>query len=54
MKCPLFNFCKTAICRIKEPDETCYWYKYFKNIIKKNEINEKKIYNNIIFEKGGK
>ena len=31
-KCPLFEFCncKTAICRIRLPDESCYWYRYFK------------------------
>lgn len=39
MKCPLFSFCncKTAICRAKEPDESCYWYRYFKDRIKKFE-----------------
>lgn len=40
MKCPLFNFCncKTAVCRIKELDESCYWYRYFKDRIKNLKI----------------
>ena len=38
-KCELFNFCncKTAMCRAVLPDESCYWYRYFKNLIEKNE-----------------
>lgn len=38
-KCELFEICncKTAMCRACEPDEFCYWYRYFKNLIKKNE-----------------
>lgn len=34
-KCPLFEFCncKTAACRVQLPDEGCYWYRYFKNLI---------------------
>lgn len=38
-KCPLFDFCncKTAVCRTMLPDETCYWYRYFKGLIEKNE-----------------
>jgi hypothetical protein len=34
-KCPLFEFCncKTAACRVQLPDESCYWYRYFKNLI---------------------
>jgi len=37
--CPLFNFCncKTAICKILEPDDTCFWYRYFKKLIEKNK-----------------
>ena len=37
--CPLFEFCncKTAMCRVAEPDESCYWYRYFKKLIEKNE-----------------
>ena len=32
--CPLFEFCncKTAMCRVAEPDESCYWYRYFKKL----------------------
>ena len=38
-QCPLFNFCncKTAMCRVALPDETCYWYRYFKKLIEENE-----------------
>ena len=38
-KCPLFGFCncKTAACRVKLPDESCYWYRYFKKIIEENK-----------------
>lgn len=37
--CPLFEFCncKTAMCSVVEPDESCYWYRYFKKLIEKNE-----------------
>lgn len=42
-KCPLFSFCncKTATCRAMLPDESCYWYRYFKKLIeeKQNEQN---------------
>ena len=33
--CPLLDFCncKTAVCRVREPDETCYWYRYFEKLI---------------------
>lgn len=36
-KCELFNICncKTAICRVCPPDESCYYYKYFKKIIER-------------------
>ena len=36
-KCELFEFCncKTAACRSQEPDESCYWYRYFKKLIEK-------------------
>ena len=36
--CPLLDFCnyRSAICRVREPDETCYWYRYFENLIKEN------------------
>lgn len=41
-KCLLFEFCncKTAMCRVYEPDESCYWYRYFEKLIK---LKEKKI-----------
>ena len=50
MKCPLFSFCncKTAMCRVILPDESCYWYRYFKQLIKENQ--EMKI-NNQKYEK---
>ena len=34
-KCPLFKCCnmKTAVCRIKEPDSSCWYYRYFKKLI---------------------
>ena len=37
--CPMFDTCtcKTAMCRAVLPDESCYWYRYFKNLIKENE-----------------
>ena len=37
-QCPLFDFCsyKTAMCRTALPDESCYWYRYFKELIDKN------------------
>ncbi len=36
--CPLFKFCecKTAVCRTSLPDESCYWYRWFKQRI--NEV----------------
>lgn len=36
-KCQLFEICncKTAMCRAREPDESCYYFRYFKNIINK-------------------
>lgn len=38
-KCPMLDTCtcKTAMCRVYLPDESCYWYRYFKNLIEKNE-----------------
>ena len=38
-QCPLFDFCnaKTAMCRVRLPDESCYWYRWFKKLIKENE-----------------
>jgi hypothetical protein len=38
-KCPLFDFCncRTAMCRAVLPDDSCYWYRYFKALIKERE-----------------
>ena len=38
-KCELFEICncKTAMCRACEPDESCYWYRYFKKLIEEKE-----------------
>ena len=44
--CPLFNICncKTAMCRVEPPDDSCYYYRYFKSIIEvKVKGNERKI-----------
>lgn len=40
MKCPLFEICncKTAYCRVEEPDSSCYYYRYFEGLIKKNGV----------------
>lgn len=37
--CPLFDFCncKTGTCRAVLPDDSCYWYRYFKALIRKRE-----------------
>lgn len=37
--CPLFEFCncRTATCRAVLPDDSCYWYRYFKALIKERE-----------------
>lgn len=37
--CPMFDICncKTAMCRAVLPDESCYWYRYFKKLIEENE-----------------
>jgi hypothetical protein len=37
--CPLVDFCncKTAVCRTMLPDESCYWYRYFKDLIERKE-----------------
>ena len=34
-ECKLYPICnyKTAICKIKEPDGSCYYYRYFNNLI---------------------
>ena len=38
-KCELFDICncKTAACRVMPPDDSCYWYRYFKQLIKDRE-----------------
>lgn len=40
-ECPMFDtcVCKTAMCRAVLPDDSCYWYRYFKNLIEA-EANE--------------
>lgn len=37
--CPLVSWCpsKTAPCSIMPPDDGCYWYRYFRELIKNNE-----------------
>ena len=37
--CPLVAWCpsKTAPCNVMPPDDGCYWYRYFKDLIKKAE-----------------
>lgn len=43
-KCELFNICncKTAMCRVCPPDESCYYYRYFKKIIERTEKSKNK------------
>ena len=49
-KCPFFDLhckCLTVTCRVRLPDEGCYWYRWFKELIEednknKEEINENK------------
>lgn len=38
-ECELFNICncKTAMCRVCPPDESCYYYRYFKKLIEENK-----------------
>lgn len=38
-KCEMFPICncKTAMCRAVLPDESCYWYRYFKKLIEEKE-----------------
>lgn len=42
--CKLFEFCncKTAMCRAYPPDESCYYYRYFKKIIERTEKSKNK------------
>ena len=37
--CPLVDWCpsKTAPCNVMPPDEGCYWYRYFRDLIEKAE-----------------
>ena len=37
--CPFVEFCicRTATCRVREPDEGCYLYRYFKDLIERRE-----------------
>ena len=44
MKCPLFDFCDsiTATCRVSEPDEGCYYYRYFHDLIQRKEKEKQK------------
>lgn len=39
VKCKLYNICncKTAVCVALLPDEGCPYYRYFKELIQKNE-----------------
>ena len=38
-RCPLFSICdgKTAVCAVRLPDEDCWYYRYFKKLIKEDE-----------------
>jgi hypothetical protein len=40
--CPLFKWCpnKTATCRVYLPDDGCYWYRWFKELIQEDDIKE--------------
>ena len=44
MKCPLFNICncKTAMCRVEPPDDSCHYYRYFKSIIEAKANNKER------------
>lgn len=37
--CPLISFCqsRTGPCFVREPDDGCYYYRYFKDLIKRRE-----------------
>lgn len=50
-QCPLFKWCPSisAACRVYLPDEGCYWYRWFKQLIEeddKEDINEQLNTNN--------
>ena len=38
-KCPLLGKCgyDTAVCRVSLPDSGCYWYRWFKDLIGKED-----------------
>lgn len=38
-KCPLFKWCpsRTAVCRASLPDDGCYWYRWFKQLIEEDK-----------------
>lgn len=38
-ECILFKICncKTAMCRVRLLDESCFYYRYFKKLIEENE-----------------
>ena len=36
---PICN-CKTAICRVELPDESCYYYRYFKKLIEEKNLKK--------------
>lgn len=51
IQCPLFEWCPStsAVCRVRLPDEGCYWYRWFRQLIKENDkedINEQLNTNN--------
>ena len=43
--CPLFEWCpsKTATCRVYLPDDGCYWYRWFKNLIQEDDKEKNKM-----------
>lgn len=55
MKCPLFDFCDsiTATCRVKEPDEGCYYYRYFRDLINRKEAEKHNMFVMIVQPKVG-
>ena len=40
--CVLFPICncKTAMCRAMPPDESCYYYRYFKKLIEEKNLKK--------------
>ena len=42
-KCPFFDLhcpCLTAMCRVRLPDDGCYWYRWFKQLIEEDMKKE--------------